>query len=129
MCLTFKADIVKRHGPFRKFNNSLLRDTDFVNLVKQVILHLKKQYAVPVYDKENIHMICDEDLSLMIDDQLFFEMILLEIRGNYISHASYKKKEMAKLETEIITANNLLKRTLTKTMYSFWNKKDKSFSK
>ena len=74
-------------------------------------------------------MICDEDLSLMIDDQLFFEMILLEIRGNYISHASYKKKEMAKLETEIITANNLLKRTLTKTMYSFWNKKDKSFSK
>ena len=30
-----------------KFNNSLLRDMTFVNLVKQVILDLKKQYAVP----------------------------------------------------------------------------------
>ena len=71
--------------------------------MKQVILDLKKQYAAPVYDKENIHLICDEDLTLMIDDQLFFEMILLEIRGKYISHATYKKKEMAKLETKKMT--------------------------
>ena len=93
MCLTFKTDTVKRHRPFGKFNNSLLRDIDFVNLVKQVILHLKKQYAVPVYDKENIHMICDEDLSLMIDDQLFFEMILLEIRRKCIPMHLIRKRK------------------------------------
>ena len=123
VCFTFKTDIVKRHTLFwGKFNNSLLRDIVFVSLVKQVILDLKKQYAVPVYDKENIHLICDEDHTLMIDDQLFFEMILLEIRGKCISHATYKKKEMAKSETEIIT--NSLKRALTKTMYNFCNKKE-----
>ena len=52
----------------------------FVNLVKQVILVLKKQYAVPVYDRNNIHKIDEEELVLTINDQLFFEMILLKIR-------------------------------------------------
>ena len=55
-----------------KFNNSLLRDMTFVNLVKQVILDLKKQYAVPVYDRNNIHKIDEEELVLTINDQLFF---------------------------------------------------------
>ena len=128
VCLTFKTDTVKRHRPFGKFNNSLLRDIDFVNLVKQVILDLKKQCAVPVYGKENIHLTRDEDLSLIIDDQLFFEMILLEIRGKCNSHASYEKKEMAKLETEIITDIKLLdENRRTKKMYSFWNKNDRAF--
>ena len=44
----FKTGIVKRHRPLWKFNNSLLRDKVFVNLVKQVISDLKKQYAVPI---------------------------------------------------------------------------------
>ena len=42
VCLTFKTHTVKGHRPFLKFNNSLLRDIVFVNLVKQVILDLKK---------------------------------------------------------------------------------------
>ena len=75
--LSFQTSILKRHRPLWKFNNSLLRDFDFVNLVKQVILDLKKQYAVPVYDVNNIHLIDDDDLTLTIDDQLFFEMLLL----------------------------------------------------
>ena len=46
----------------------------FVNLVKQVILDLKKQYAVPVYDRNNIyiHKIDEEELVLTINDQFFF---------------------------------------------------------
>ena len=70
----------------------------------------------------------------MIEDQLFFQMMLLEIKGKCISHAFYKEKERAMLETEIITdvkrtdvKRTDVKRTLKKTMYSFWNKKDKSF--
>ena len=57
VCIGFKTGIVKRHRPQWKFNNSLLQDMTFVNLVKQVILDLKKQYAVPVYDRNNIHKI------------------------------------------------------------------------
>ena len=129
MCLTFRTDIVRKHRPFWKFNNSLLRDIVFVNLMKQVILDLKKQYAVPVYDKENTHLIRDEDLTLMIDDQLFFEMILLEIRGKCISHATYKKKEMAKLETEIITDIKLLEENLNEDNVQLLEQKRQSFSK
>ena len=111
-----------------KFNNSLLRDMTFVNLVKQVILdlkkqyavpvyhrnnihkideeelvlsinnQLKKQYAVPVYHRNNIHKIDEEELVLSINDQLLFEMILLKIRGSCISYASFKKKEETGLE-------------------------------
>ena len=59
-----------------------------LNLVKQVIFDVKKQYALPVYDRDNIHLIDDEHLVFTNDDQLFFEMLLLEIRGNCISYAS-----------------------------------------
>ena len=38
----FKTGFVKRHRPLWKLNSSLLRDMTFVNLVKQVILDLKK---------------------------------------------------------------------------------------
>ena len=34
-------------------------------------------------DRNNIHKIDEEELVLTINDQLFFEMILLKIRGLY----------------------------------------------
>ena len=37
-----------------------------------MILDLKKQYAVPVYDKNNIHKIDEEALLLTIKDFFFF---------------------------------------------------------
>ena len=102
-CIGFKTGIVKRHRPLWKFNNSVLRDMTFVNLVKQVILDLKKQYSVPVYDRNTIHRIDEEELVLTINDQLFFEMILLKIRGSCISYASFKKKEEIRLENEMMS--------------------------
>ena len=82
--------------------------------MKQLILGVKKRYALPVYDRENIHLIEDEDLVWTTDDQLFFETLVLEIRGKCISYASYKKKESFKLEKEILSdikqlENNLMK--------------------
>ena len=42
-------------------------------------------------------------MVLTINDQLFFEMILLKIRGSCISYASFKKKEETRLENEIMS--------------------------
>ena len=72
LVLVLKLVLLKGTAPILKFNNSLLRDMTFVNLVKQVILDLKKQYAVPVYDRNNIHKIDEEDLVLTINDQVVF---------------------------------------------------------
>ena len=103
VCIAFETGIVKRHRPLWKFNNSLLRDMTFVNLVKQVFWDLKKQYTVPVYDRNNIHKIDEEELVLTINDQLCFEMILLKIRDSCTAYASFKKKEETRLENEIMS--------------------------
>ena len=45
------------------------------------------QYAIPVYNLDNIHNIPDANISFTINDQLFLETLLLEIRGKTISYA------------------------------------------
>ena len=84
-----------------KFNNSLLHDKTYIDLINDTILEIKKQYAVPIYNMENIKNINDEELQFLINDQLFFEVLLLEIRGKTIAYASYKKKQNEKEEKEL----------------------------
>ena len=55
---------------------------------------------------ENIKEMDPEDIELTISDQLFFETLLMEIRGRSISYASYKKKKTREEEerlNEILT--------------------------
>ena len=96
---------MQRCKTFWKFNNSLLRNSQYSNEVKQVILDVKKQYAATPYNRENVDDIDDELFQTVIDPQLFFEMLLLEIRGKTLSFASFIKKkeneEIVKLESEI----------------------------
>jgi hypothetical protein len=50
-----------------KFNNSLLYDLEYSNIVKKKILEVKKQYGALVYNFENINEISNDDLiSLLI---------------------------------------------------------------
>lgn len=100
--LELKTDQHKRQRPYWKFNNTLLKDKGYVNEVKNVIIELKQQYCALVYCHDNIHKVKNEDLQLTINDQLFFEMILLEIRGKSIAYAAHKKKEDVRIE-EILT--------------------------
>ena len=104
--LTIKGHVQLRDKPLWKFNNSLLKDITYAQAVKETILSVKKQYSALVYDSNNIHNVDNENLQLLIDDQLFFEVLLMEIRGKTISYASYKKKERNRYEkrlTEEIT--------------------------
>ena len=64
-----------------KFSNSLLHDTEYVKLVKKQIKDVKEQYSVHVYNKEALRDIDNLDIQLTIDDQLFLEILLTEIRG------------------------------------------------
>ena len=111
--LKLKTDVIKRHKPLWKFNNSLLKDIQFVKTVKDLILKTKDQYAALVYVRENLHLIEDKDLHLTIDDQTFFEMLLLEIRGASISYASYKRKEQNEKEKTLLEEISTLEQTLS----------------
>lgn len=74
---------------------SLLRDKDYVELVKATIKDVLGKY---VSSDSNIE---DEDAHFDIDDQLLFEMIKLEIRGQSIAFGARKKKENKAKEREL----------------------------
>ena len=93
---------------YKKFNNSLLKEKTYISMIKQLILDLKKQYAVPVCNLDNIEPIPDELIEFQINDQLFFEVLLIEIRGKTISYATNKKKEEAKTERELVEEIQLM---------------------
>ncbi len=95
-----------------KFNNSLLHDTDYVKIVKETIAKCKEQYGCLVYDRESINNIDTELLQLNINDQLFLETLLMEIRGKTISYSSFKKKERNERERELINEINELEENL-----------------
>ena len=75
----------------KAFGHFILHDTEYVKLVKKQIKDVKEQYAIHVYNKETLGDIDNFDIQLTIDDQLFLEILLTEIRGTTISYATFKK--------------------------------------
>ena len=106
--LTLRKKAFEKDRPYWKFNNSLLKDKCYTEIVKNKIDEIKKQYAIPVYDLDKIKEIRQEDMIFTINDQLFLETLLMEIRGKTISYASFVKKK----ETE--TEQNLMEKIKTK---------------
>lgn len=84
-----------------KFNNSLLKDREYVETIQKCIQKVKEQYMVPVYNLDYIETRNCNDLQLTISDQLFFETLLIEIRGKTISYAAYKKKQKDQREKQL----------------------------
>ena len=61
--------------------------------MNEKITEVKRQYAVPIYNLDNTDNIPIDELQLTITDQLFLDVLLMEIRGKAISCANHKKKE------------------------------------
>ena len=85
-----------------KFNNSLLGDCDYVNMIKNTIRDTIEIYKV----KENAETIdlniCEEEkIKFTISDQLFWETLKFTIRGKTISFSSFKKRNIKNREQEI----------------------------
>ena len=78
--------------PLWKHNNSLLNDKDYLKAINNKIDEVKKQYALPVYNMDQINNVPDDEIQFVINDQLFLETLLMELRGKSISFSSYKKK-------------------------------------
>ena len=98
-----------------KHNNSLLHDKDYIKLINEKIDEIKGQYVLPVYDIENIQNIPDDQIQFTINDQLFLETLLMELRGKSFSYSSYKKKEREKRETDLIKNIEALESNLSNT--------------
>ena len=86
----------ERGRGYWKFNNSLLKDPEYVSIVKKSIKNVLKTYCLCDFTNENIDAASPEQLQSIpctINDQLLFDMIQLEIRGNTIKYSAFKKRE------------------------------------
>ena len=98
--------------PLWKFNYSLLSDINYLNIINEKIIEIKTQYAIPIYNIDNINNIPNADIQFTNNDQLFLDTLLMEIRGKTISYSCYKKKETDEREKEIINEKNRLEECL-----------------
>ena len=96
--LTIKFQNYTKGNSYWKFNNTLLKDQVYVAIVKDKIKTVKEQYSA----QQNASEIPISELVLKISDQLFFDTLLMEIRGKTISYSSYKKKSQDQKEFTLL---------------------------
>jgi hypothetical protein len=82
--LSIKYNEFRKGRGLWKFNNSLLYDEKYLDCIKNNILEVKKQYAIPVYNFDNIHNVADADISFLINDQLFVETTQVGLYQIYV---------------------------------------------
>jgi exonuclease III len=104
-----------RHTGSWKFNASLLKDLNYVQLIRKVIEDTISQYAVLVYDRQNLEKIPLEQIQFTISDQLFLDTLLMYIRSKSMEFSSKKKKENNAQEHNLIDDINKLEQTLSRT--------------
>ena len=110
--LVLSFDGFKHGKSYMKHNNSLLTDKEYLKIINTHIIETKKQYAVPIYNLDEIENIPDSDIQFTINDQLFLDVLLMELRDKAISYSSYKHKERNKTEKELIERITLIENNL-----------------
>ena len=82
-----------------KFNNSLLRNMEYIEEIKGVIKETKAEYAASPYNRSNIDEIPNLLYQSYINSQLFFELLLLKMRSRTIYFLkSLRRKENTQME-------------------------------
>ena len=67
-------------------NNSLLKNSDYLDLIGNIINEEKLKYCLPVSNSIYIHDSFN-NLQFSIDDDTFLEMLFLRIRGETLKFA------------------------------------------
>ena len=83
-----------------KFNNTLLKDPEYIQKVKETIEDVTRTYSVNPNDLN-----VNEDIEFNINDQLFLETLMMMIRGMTIKYSSEKKRRT--VETELRLENEI----------------------
>ena len=96
--LKLKFQNNERGKGYWKFNNSLLKNTQYIDKIKKIIEDVKQTYATNLNPDE---MIPNLDLQFNINDQLFLETLLMMIGRDTIKYSSIKKKLSCKEEQSL----------------------------
>ena len=113
----------RRRRRQRKFNSSLLKDSEFVQEVNDTIEKVIEQYAALPYDRNILSKTSSKDIQFTISDQLFLDVQLMEIRSKTIAYATMKKKRVRVLEEELGTKIRLIEKRVNKNELDLENLK------
>lgn len=100
--ISLNLNPIKRGKGYWKMNNILLSDITYINLVKDKITEFKKLYALFPYNIETIENIPIKEIQFQINDQTFFELLMMSIRDLTISYSIKRSKERRKEEADLV---------------------------
>ena len=115
--LEFNFTNISHGKSYWKHNNSLLTELEYLKTINKKILDVKKQYALPVYNIDELDNIPNTEIQFNINDQLFLDVLLMELRGQSISYASFKNKQRNNLEKDLINKITYLENNLNETNF------------
>ena len=117
----------KRGRGFWKFNNSLIKDTEYVKVVKECIKDVVTENAIVNRDPNYISNLSSGDLAIFLRDltpeylqslelkinpQVLLDLILLRIRRETIKYSSARKKERQTQELLLLHELEILENRL-----------------
>ena len=85
-----------------KFNNKLLENNDYLEMVRNEINLAKATYALPVYNSNYVENNLGTNLELNISDSLFLDTILCQIRGETIKFSKKIAREKRAYENKLV---------------------------
>ena len=99
LMLTFGKE--SKDKPMWKFTDSLLKDKHYADEINAVIKTVVEEYAALPHSQEQLPNIPKCDLHFVISDQLFLDVLLMQIRSKTISYAIMKKRLDEKREKDL----------------------------
>ena len=104
-CLTMTVQVMEiEKGPgIWKLNESILKNSEYIELVNSTIKNTVYQYAIPVY---NIEYLSDsnnyENIDFTIKESLFYETLLMLIRGETVQYCKRIARTRRRKENELL---------------------------
>ena len=75
-----------------KVNSTLLKHPEYFKIINEVIMTVKIQYAILLYNVEYLDSIPDSDIKFTITDNIFLGTLLLKLQRESIKFTSKIKK-------------------------------------
>ena len=97
--MTLQTRQQQRGNGLWKFNTSHLADDAYVQTIKECIYNTIQQYAIPVYDNGTFSDYSNyPNLQLTISECLFYETLIMVIRGESVKYSKQKARRLRELE-------------------------------
>ena len=91
-----------------KLNNSLSEDKLLVNMIKDEILLIIQTYSCTPHHPDFVAQYKFNDIQLMINVDLFWDVLAAQLRGIFIRYASENKRSTEKRERELLKDIDIL---------------------